>query len=45
MLLIVETCQAATLVQRVTAPNTILVACSQKGNAGLCICRDRSDAS
>eukprot|EP00198_Chlamydomonas_reinhardtii_P008214 XP_001697551.1 predicted protein [Chlamydomonas reinhardtii] len=35
MLLIVETCQAATLVQRVTAPNTILVACSQKGQQSL----------
>ncbi len=31
LLLIVETCQAATLVQRVTAPNVVTVACSQKG--------------
>ncbi|KAG2491252.1 hypothetical protein HYH03_010459 [Edaphochlamys debaryana] len=35
LLLIVETCQAATLVQRVDAPNVITLACSQKGEQSL----------
>jgi hypothetical protein len=32
--MIVETCEAATLLQRVAAPNVITVACSQKGADG-----------
>lgn len=31
--MIVETCEAATLVKRITAPNVITVASSQKGAA------------
>ncbi|PNH06692.1 GPI-anchor transamidase [Tetrabaena socialis] len=35
LLIIVETCQAATLLQRISAPNVTSVACSQKGQQSL----------